>query len=273
MARLVLDRPEAKNALTPEMRDDIVARVRRPGPTPTSGPCWSPGSATPSAPAWICGSRPWPGRGAPASTPATPVRHCAAACRPSSAALGAGQAHCRRRQRHRGGPGCATWPWPATSSWCASSRGSCGRSPAGGWWSTPGARTSFPRLVGLPRAKAMVMLGEGAKGEEAVSLGLAYRFVPAVDDLEWEANALAARLAAGPSGRSGLSKQLLNATFESGLTGVTRSVRPRPRPWPRSRRRWPRAWPPSPRSGARTSAPPGERTGPDRCRRVTRATR
>ncbi len=28
MARLVLDRPEAKNALTPEMRDDIVSRVR-----------------------------------------------------------------------------------------------------------------------------------------------------------------------------------------------------------------------------------------------------
>ena len=27
VARLVLDRPEAKNALTPEMRDEIVARV------------------------------------------------------------------------------------------------------------------------------------------------------------------------------------------------------------------------------------------------------
>ena len=29
VARLVLDRPEAKNALTPEMRDEIVARVRQ----------------------------------------------------------------------------------------------------------------------------------------------------------------------------------------------------------------------------------------------------
>ncbi len=27
VARLVLDRPEAKNALTPEMRDEIVARI------------------------------------------------------------------------------------------------------------------------------------------------------------------------------------------------------------------------------------------------------
>ena len=35
----------------------------------------------------------------------------------------------------------------------------------------------LPRLVGLPRAKAMVMLGEGATGEEAVDLGLAYRCV------------------------------------------------------------------------------------------------
>ncbi len=35
----------------------------------------------------------------------------------------------------------------------------------------------LPRLVGLPRAKAMVMLGEGATGQEAVDLGLAYRCV------------------------------------------------------------------------------------------------
>src|SRR5262249_45711493 len=33
----------------------------------------------------------------------------------------------------------------------------------------------LPRLVGLPRAKAMVMLGEGCTGAEAVDLGLAYR--------------------------------------------------------------------------------------------------
>ena len=31
----------------------------------------------------------------------------------------------------------------------------------------------LPRLVGLPRAKAMVLLGEGATGQEAVDLGLA----------------------------------------------------------------------------------------------------
>jgi 2-(1,2-epoxy-1,2-dihydrophenyl)acetyl-CoA isomerase len=75
----------------------------------------------------------------------------------------------------------------------------------------------LPRLVGLPRAKAMVMLGEGATGAEAVELGLAYRCV-ASDALDAEANALAAKLAAGPTRSLGLSKRLLNASFETDLT-------------------------------------------------------
>jgi 2-(1,2-epoxy-1,2-dihydrophenyl)acetyl-CoA isomerase len=74
----------------------------------------------------------------------------------------------------------------------------------------------LPRLVGLPRAKAMVLLGEGATGEEAVALGLAYRCV-AEDELATEATALAARLAAGPTRSLGLSKRLLNASFETDL--------------------------------------------------------
>ena len=74
----------------------------------------------------------------------------------------------------------------------------------------------LPRLVGLPRAKAMVLLGEGAVGQEAVNLGLAYRCV-AASDLTNEAKALAARLAAGPTRSLGLSKALLNASFETDL--------------------------------------------------------
>ena len=68
----------------------------------------------------------------------------------------------------------------------------------------------LPRLVGLPRAKAMVMLGEGATGEEAVELGLAYRCVPEAE-LADVAGELAAQLAAGPTRSLGLSKRLLNA--------------------------------------------------------------
>ena len=86
----------------------------------------------------------------------------------------------------------------------------------------------LPRLVGLPKAKAMVLLGEGAKGAEAVTLGLAYRCLPTVEELEQEANELAVRLAAGPVRSMGLSKQLLNPSFETSLVGFARSGGPRP---------------------------------------------
>ena len=74
----------------------------------------------------------------------------------------------------------------------------------------------LPRLVGLPRAKAMVLLGEGATGQEAVDLGLAYHCTTP-DELADTAHALAARLAAGPTRALGLSKQLLNRSFESSV--------------------------------------------------------
>jgi 2-(1,2-epoxy-1,2-dihydrophenyl)acetyl-CoA isomerase len=75
----------------------------------------------------------------------------------------------------------------------------------------------LPRLVGLPRAKAMVMLSEGATGAEAVDLGLAYRCVDDPATLLPDALALARRLAAGPTRSLGLSKRLLNGSFESDL--------------------------------------------------------
>jgi 2-(1,2-epoxy-1,2-dihydrophenyl)acetyl-CoA isomerase len=74
----------------------------------------------------------------------------------------------------------------------------------------------LPRLVGLSRAKAMLMLGEGAVGQEAVDLGLAYKCVDA-DALAGESAALARRLAAGPTRALGLTKRLLNASFETDL--------------------------------------------------------
>jgi 2-(1,2-epoxy-1,2-dihydrophenyl)acetyl-CoA isomerase len=76
----------------------------------------------------------------------------------------------------------------------------------------------LPRLVGLPRAKAMVMLGEGSTGAEAVELGLAYKCVDAPDALIPAARELARRLAAGPTRSLGLSKVLLNASFETNLS-------------------------------------------------------
>ena len=65
----------------------------------------------------------------------------------------------------------------------------------------------------------MVMLGEGAKGRQAVDLGLAYKCVP-FNELRGEADALATKLAAGPTRSLGLSKQLLNRTFETYLAAA-----------------------------------------------------
>ena len=76
----------------------------------------------------------------------------------------------------------------------------------------------LPRLVGLPRAKAMVMLGEGCSGADAVTLGLAYRCADDTDGVATTAEELATRLAAGPTRALGLSKKLLNASFETDLT-------------------------------------------------------
>ncbi len=76
----------------------------------------------------------------------------------------------------------------------------------------------LPRLVGLPRAKAMVMLGEGATGADAVALGLAYKCVDDPAQLMPVAHELAHRLAAGPTRSLGLSKMLLNRSFETDLS-------------------------------------------------------
>jgi len=78
----------------------------------------------------------------------------------------------------------------------------------------------LPRLVGLPRAKAMVMLGEGCDGAAAVDLGLAYRLAGTTAAVGDDAEALAARLAAGPTRALGLSKRLLNASFETDLASA-----------------------------------------------------
>lgn len=78
----------------------------------------------------------------------------------------------------------------------------------------------LPRLVGLPRAKAMVMLGEGCTGPEAVDLGLVHHAAAETATVRTEADELAVRLAAGPTRALGLSKRLLNATFETDLASA-----------------------------------------------------
>ena len=75
----------------------------------------------------------------------------------------------------------------------------------------------LPRLVGLARAKQLVLLGEGVDGVEAVAEGLAYRHLPEASDMQAAADVLAAGLATGPTRSLGLSKQLLNRSMETAL--------------------------------------------------------
>jgi 2-(1,2-epoxy-1,2-dihydrophenyl)acetyl-CoA isomerase len=61
------------------------------------------------------------------------------------------------------------------------------------------------------------MLGESLSGADAVAAGLVYRACESSDAVLTTATELAAQLAAGPTRSLGLSKRLLNATFETDL--------------------------------------------------------
>lgn len=74
----------------------------------------------------------------------------------------------------------------------------------------------LPRLVGLQRARELLVLGRQLSGVEAVAWGLFHRAVPAVD-VDDEARELVATLAAGPTVAIGLTKWLLHTSAEHTL--------------------------------------------------------
>lgn len=75
-----------------------------------------------------------------------------------------------------------------------------------------GSSWLLPRLVGLPRAAQMMMLGEKIGAEQAADWGLIYK---AVEDeaLMDEARALAKRLASGPTVALGTMRKLLRGSL------------------------------------------------------------
>ena len=75
----------------------------------------------------------------------------------------------------------------------------------------------LPRLLGPARAKELVLLGGKILGSQAVAEGLAMRCFEDSEELALEAERLATRLATGPTRSLGLSKQLLNRSFETDL--------------------------------------------------------
>jgi len=81
----------------------------------------------------------------------------------------------------------------------------------------------LPRLVGLQKAKELVLLGDIVSAAEARSLGLVNRMVPAVE-LDAAVGQLAARLQANPPIAASLSKRLLNDSFERALVQALDAV-------------------------------------------------
>ena len=74
----------------------------------------------------------------------------------------------------------------------------------------------LPRLVGEARARALMLLAEPVSADQAEAWGMIHR---AVDDdqLMYEAEALARRLAAGPTGGYALIKRALGASSTNSL--------------------------------------------------------
>jgi 2-(1,2-epoxy-1,2-dihydrophenyl)acetyl-CoA isomerase len=77
------------------------------------------------------------------------------------------------------------------------------------------------RLVGLHKAKELMLLGDEVPAEEALRLGLVNRVVPAAE-LAAAAGEWAARLAAGPTRALALTKGLLNRSLDSDRAGALR---------------------------------------------------
>jgi len=77
----------------------------------------------------------------------------------------------------------------------------------------------LPRIIGLPKAKELLFLGDDLPADEAVRIGLANRVVPA-SELTREAAALASRLAEGPTKAITMTKWLVNRSLESSRQGA-----------------------------------------------------
>jgi 2-(1,2-epoxy-1,2-dihydrophenyl)acetyl-CoA isomerase len=79
-----------------------------------------------------------------------------------------------------------------------------------------GATWLLPRLVGVARARQMLLLGEKLTGAQAAEWGMIHRAVPDGEVID-AADALVARLAEGPTVAIGLAKSCLRSSLELSL--------------------------------------------------------
>jgi 2-(1,2-epoxy-1,2-dihydrophenyl)acetyl-CoA isomerase len=75
----------------------------------------------------------------------------------------------------------------------------------------------LPRLVGLQKATALMMLGDKVSAIEAKEMGMIYRCWPS-EVFEEESKKLALKLAKMPTKGLGLTKRLLNESFSNNLS-------------------------------------------------------
>lgn len=90
-----------------------------------------------------------------------------------------------------------------------------------GFTADSGSTWLLPRLVGVARARRMLLLGEKVSGAQAADWGLVHQ-AAAPDDVDAVAEDLLTRLATGPTVALGLAKQSINA---SGLTTLDAAMR------------------------------------------------
>ncbi len=74
----------------------------------------------------------------------------------------------------------------------------------------------LPRLIGLQRATALMMLGDKVSAQQAMEFGMIYKVVPD-ETLMQEAEKLAEHVAQMPTKGLGLTKKLLNASMDNNL--------------------------------------------------------
>jgi 2-(1,2-epoxy-1,2-dihydrophenyl)acetyl-CoA isomerase len=85
-----------------------------------------------------------------------------------------------------------------------------------GFSADSGATWLLPRLVGVARAKELLLLGRKLSGAEAAAWGIIHRAVPE-GELESASAALVDQLAAGPTVAIGLTKQCIHRSLDTGL--------------------------------------------------------
>jgi 2-(1,2-epoxy-1,2-dihydrophenyl)acetyl-CoA isomerase len=87
---------------------------------------------------------------------------------------------------------------------------------ARGFTPDSGGTWLLPRLIGLARAREMLMLGRRIDGRTAAEWGLVHRSVP-TGEVHAEAEALASELAQGPTVMLGLTKWLIHTGLSASL--------------------------------------------------------